>query len=186
MTKAQRNLLAIGLVLLLCFCACGQPTEQIQLAQKAMDQAKEQRAEEFAAKEWNDAMQAWNQAQAALAKNSYSESSTALLRAKSRFEKARDIAKGRREDLLKQVTGLQKTIEIRYTAMKNTVQAAKLSAAKKKEFEESCKEIDQAIEKMKSQVNAGDLTPAKFTGDTTLRNVYETEKSLLGSGKKGS
>ncbi len=184
MTRSHRNLLALGLVLLLCFLGCGQPTEQIQLAQKAMDQAKEQRAEEFAAKEWNDAMQAWNQAQAALAKGSYSESSTALLRAKSRFEKARDIAKGRREDLLKQVTGLQKTIDLRYTAMKNNVTAAKLSAKQKKEFEDSCKEIDQAIEKMKSQVNSGDLTPAKFTGDTTLRNIYETEKSLLG-GKKG-
>ncbi len=184
MTKSQRNLLALGLVLLLCFCACGQPTEQIQQAQKAMDQAKEQHAEEFAAKEWNDAMQAWNQAQAALAKNSYSESSTALLRAKSRFEKARDIAKGRREDLLKQVTNLQKTIDLRYTAMKNNVQSAKLSAAKKKEFEESCKEIDQAIEKLKSQLGSGDLTPAKFTGDTTLRNIYECEKAALGDGKK--
>ena len=184
MTKSLRNLLALGLALLLTFCACGQPTEQIQQAQKAMDEAKEQRAEEFAAKEWNDAMQAWNQAQAALAKNSYSESSAALLRAKSRFEKARNIAKGRREDLLKQVTNLQKTIDLRYAAMKNNVQSAKLSPAKKKEFEESCKEIDQSIEKLKSQFNAGDLTPAKFTGDTTLRNIYETEKALLTSGKK--
>jgi len=184
MTRSHRNLIVLGLVLLLCSYACGKPTEQIANAQRAFDQAKEQRAEEFAAKEWNDAMQAWNQAQAALDKESYSEANTLLLKAKSRFEKVRDIAKGRREDLLKQVTGLQKTIDIRYSTMKSTVQAAKLSAKQKKEFEESCKEIDQAIEKMKSQISSGDLAPAKYTGDTTLRSVYETEKSILSGGKK--
>jgi len=184
MTRSHRNMIALGLVLLLCCYACGKPTEQIANAQKAFDQAKEQHAEEFAAKEWNDAMQAWNQAQAALSKESYGEAGTLLLKAKSRFEKTRDIAKGRREDLLRQVTGLQKTIDIRYNTMKNNLQAAKLSAKQKKEFEESCKEIDQSIEKLKSQINAGDLTPAKYTGDTTLRSVYETEKSILGGGKK--
>jgi hypothetical protein len=183
MMKSRRYLIAIGLVLLLLCVACGQPTEQIQLAQKAMDQAKEQRAEEFAAKEWSDAMQAWNQAQAALAKNSYSESSAALLKAKTRFEKARDIAKGRREELLREVTGLQKTIDIRYNGVKTNLQTAKISAKQKKEIEDSCKEIDQAIEKLKSQINSGDLSPAKYTAQTTLRAVYDAEKMLQG-GKK--
>ncbi len=172
-------------LILFCF-ACGQPTEQIENAQKAMDQAKEQRAEEFSPKEWNDAMQAWNQAQAALSKGSYSESSSLLLKAKTRFEKARDIAKGRRDALIQEVTGLQKTIDIRYSGVKDNLKTAKLSAAKKKELEESCKEIDQSIEKLKSQLGSGDLSPAKYTAQTTLRAVYDVEKELQGGGKKGS
>ncbi|HYK88373.1 MAG TPA: DUF4398 domain-containing protein [Acidobacteriota bacterium] len=184
MNKSHRNLITLGLVLALCCFACGKPTEQIALAQKAMDQAKEQRAEEFAAKEWNDAMQAWNQAQAALAKDSYSESSAALLKAKTRFEKARDLAKGRREELLKEVTGLQKTIDIRYTAVKSSLETAKLSAKQKKDIEESCNDIDQSIEKLKAQIKSGDLAPAKFTGGTTLRAVYDIQQQLQGDGKK--
>ena len=184
MNKSHRNLIALGIVVLLCCYGCGRPTEQIQLTEKALDQAKEQHADEFAPKEYNDAQQAWNQAQTALSKSDYGAASQLLLKARSRAEKARDIAKGRREELLKEVTGLQKTIDIRYSSVKTSFQTAKLSAKQKKEIEESFKDIDQAIEKLKSQLKSGDLAPAKYTGQTTLRSVYDAEKAIEGGGKK--
>ena len=184
MKRSHRNLVAIGIVLLLCCYACGKPTEQIEAAQKAIDQAKEQHAEEFAAKEWNEAQQAWSQAQAAVEAGNYSQSSSLLLKAKSRAEHARDLAKGRREELLKEVTGLQKTIEIRYGTVKTDLQAAKISAKQKKEIEDACTDIDQAIEKLKKQVESGDLAPAKYTAQTTLRSVYDQQKALEGAAKK--
>jgi len=184
MNKSHRNLIALGIVVLLCCYACGKPTEQIELAQKALDQAKEQRADEFAPKEYNDAQQAWGQAQTALSKSDYAAASALLLKARSRAEKARDLAKERRNALLKEITGLQKTIDIRYNSVKTSMSTAKLSAKQKKEIEDSCKDIDQAIEKLNSQLNSGDLAPAKFTAQTTLRSVYDVEKAIESSGKK--
>ncbi len=175
------NLILLPLVLVLFCIACGAPTEQIQNAQKAMDQAKEQRAEEFAPSEWATAKQAWDQAQSALARKDYGGANTLLLKAKSRFEKARDIAQGRREELLKEVTNLQKTIDIRYTGVKTAMQTAKLPAKKKQEILDSFKDIDQSIEKLKSQIGAGDLAPAKYTAQTTIRAVYDAEKAVRGN-----
>ncbi len=184
MNRSHRNLVAIGIVLLLCCYACGKPQEQIDAAQKAIDQAKEQHAEEFAAKEWNDAQQAWSQAQAAVDAGNYSQASSLLLKAKSRAEHARDLAKGRRDELMKEVTGLQKTIDIRYGAVKTKLETAKLSPKQKKEAEDSCKDIDQALEKLKKQVESGDLTPAKYTAQTTLRAVFDTQQAIDGGAKK--
>jgi hypothetical protein len=149
-----------------------------------MDEAKEQHAEEFAATEWASAKQSWDQAQSALAKKDYTAANTLLLRAKMRFEKARDLAKGRRDELLKEVTGLQKTVDIRYGNAKAAIEKAKLNAKQKAEIADTCKEIDQAIEKLKAQINNGDLAPAKYTAQTTLRSIYDIEKTL-GQSKKG-
>ena len=75
------------LCLTLALYGCGsRPDEQLALAQKAMDQAKEQRAAEFAPSEWRNAEDAWQKAQALLASESYGEAGTLFLRAKSRYE----------------------------------------------------------------------------------------------------
>ncbi len=184
MNRSHRILIAIGIALLLCCYGCGKPTAQIEATQKAIDEAKEQHAEEFAAKEWNDAQQAWSQAQAAVDAGSYSQANSLLLKARTRAEKARDLAKGKREELLKEVTGLQKTIDIRYGTVKKDLEAAKLSPKAKQEIENACKDIDQSIEKLKKQIDSGDLTPAKFTAQTTLRAVYEEQEALKGGGAK--
>ena len=184
MNRSHRNFIALGIVLLLCCWACGKPTQEIEATQKAIDQAKEQHPEEFAAKEWNDAQQAWTQAQAAIDAGNYSQATSLLLKARTRAEKARDLAKGKREELLKEVTGLEKTIDIRYSKLKTDLQVAKISPKAKKEIEDACKDIDQSIEKLKKQVDSGDLTPAKFTGQTTLRAVYEQQMALEGGAKK--
>ena len=180
MKKSYRILILLSLVLVLLSCACGPPTEQIQATQTAMDQAKEERAEEFAANEWTSAKQSWDQAQSALGRKDYTAANTLLLRAKMRFEKARDLAKGRRDEMLKEVTNLQKTVEIRYGNAKAAIEKAKLSTRQKAEIEDACKEIDQAIEKLKTQINNGDLAPAKYTAQTTLHSVYNVEQMIQG------
>ena len=92
--------------------ACSsRPDEQIKVAEKAMEQAKEQRAEEFAQSDWANAQQVWEQAQSQLKNERYGEAGTLLLRAKSRFEKARDIAKAKRDAVLKEAQELQKAVD---------------------------------------------------------------------------
>ncbi len=184
MDSSRRIALPMILLLIITFLSCAsKPEEQIQLAQKAMDQAKEQYAQEFAPTDWKNAVQAWEDAQGLIARESYGEARPLLLRAKSRFEKARDIAKGRRDELFKEIQGIQKAIDIRYRGVKTTLETAKLSTKAKKSLEDACKDIDSAIEKLNAEVASGDYTPAKFTAQRTLRAVYEAEKELQG-GKK--
>jgi hypothetical protein len=172
------------LVVLVCYGCAGMPTEQLDRAQKALDQAKEQHAEEFSPNEWRSGMETWKNAQAALDNKRYSEANTYLLKAAGQLQKARDLAKGKRDELLKEIRGLQKTIDIRYQGVKASMGTAKLSPAVKKELEDSIKDIDQGIAKIKTQADSGDYTQAKYTAQTTFRKVYEAEKML--PAKKGS
>ena len=165
------------------------PEEQIKLAEKAMEEAKEQRAEEFAQSDWESAQQVWEQAQSQLKNQRYGEAGTLLLRAKSRFEKARDIAKAKRDEVLREVQGLQKAIDLRYKTLKTDVEnsGARLSPRRKKSLEDSFKDIDKGIEKVKADIEAGEYPEARTTAQITIRQVYEAEKELqgyLGAGKK--
>jgi DNA repair exonuclease SbcCD ATPase subunit len=154
----------------------------MQLAQKAMDQAKEQRAEEFAPADWKTALQAWEDAHTLMSKQKYGEAGPLLLRAKSRFEKARDIARAKREDLRREIEGMQKTLDTRYASLKAGVESSKMSAAARKSLNETCKDIGQEIEKAKTQFDQGDYTQARSMVMTVMRRVYEAEKALEKSG----
>lgn len=164
------------------------PDAELKLALEAMEQAKGQHAAEFAAAEWKSGEEAWEQAHALLAKESYSQARMQLLRAKSRFEKARDIAKAKRDVVLKDVQGIQKEIDRRYQALKDGVgsSGARLSAARKKSLEDAFREIDRGLEKMKAEIQQGEYNDARNSAQTTARWLYEAERVLPGSlgGKK--
>ncbi len=177
--------LVVCLTLALAMFGCsGRPEEQIQLTQKAMDQAQEQQAAEFAPNEWGMGLQAWKDADAHLAKSQWGEATTSLLKAKSQFQQARDIAKGKRDTVIQQIQGNQKVIELRYKGVKDNLEKAKLSPKTKAEVQDSCKEIDQGIEKLNAQFNQKELNQALFTSQTVMRQVYEAEKQIEGGGKK--
>ncbi len=174
-------LLAIALI----FPGCSSPpTEQVQAAQKAMQQAKEQHADEFAAADWKNAQQAWNDAQSLISKQKYADAGTLLMRAKSRFDKARDIARAKREELRRDIEGKRKTIDARYDSLKSTLAAGKISPAAKKKINESCQDIDKNIDKLKLLFEQEDYTQALNTAMVTMRQVYEAEKEVEKAGSK--
>jgi len=190
MNKVSGLALLTVLFLVTSGSACSsRPDEQIKLAEKAMEQAKEQRAEEFAQSDWANAQQVWEQAQSQLKNERYGEAGTLLLRAKSRFEKARDIAKAKRDAVLKEAQELQKAVDLRYKALKTDVEGnvAKLSPARKKSLDDSFKDIDKGIEKVQADIEAGEYSQARTTAQTAIRRVFEAEKELqgyLGTSKK--
>jgi len=191
MSLTARTPIGFGLYLSLAFSGCtSRPEEQLAAAQKAMDQANEQRAAEFAPAEWRNAQDAWQKAQGLLASQSYGEAQTLLVRARSRFERARDIAKSKRGDIRKEIQGMEGTIDLRYKSLKENIDrgSAKLTSARKQGLTKSCTAIDKNIEKMKSDLEQGNYSQARETAQATLRQVYETEKELLTyvTGKKQS
>ncbi len=181
-------LVVLSLALLVLGCSA-RPVDQIQRAEKAMEQAKAEHAEEFAAEDWKAGDDAWRSAQAKLEQEKYGEATTLLLKAQTRFEKARGIAKGKREDAIKEIKNTQKTAELRCKALKDDLEKVgkKLPAAKRKEFEDACKTAEDKISKVTVQLDAGQYSDAKMTAGTTLREIWEAQKELEKvTGKKTS
>jgi len=178
------RVVALTIVLALPFVSCSSPpTEQIQAAQKAMQQAQEQHAQEFAPADWKNAQQAWDDAQSLITRQKYADAAQLLMRAKSRFDKARDIARAKREDLRRDIEGKRKTIDTRYENLKSALSAQKLPPAAKKKLNESCQGIDQGADKLKLEFDQGDYTQALNTAMITMRQVYEAEKEMEKAGK---
>src|SRR5512136_1477753 len=113
MTYETRSLLMSGVLFLLVCAACSSyPKEQLQQAQAAMDEALKHQPEVYATADWRDAQKAWNDAQALLSQQSYGQAAPLLVTAKTRFAKAGQIAKEKREAVLKEVTEAQHDIHV--------------------------------------------------------------------------
>jgi hypothetical protein len=173
----------------LIFACSPKPVDQIQKTEKAMEQAKAEHAEEFAPDEWKAGEDAWRAANAQIDQQKYGDVTATLLKAKTRFEKARDIAKGKRDEAIKEIKNTQKTAEMRCKALHDDLDKSgkKLSAAKRKEFEEACKAADEKIAKVTTQLENGQYNDAKYLAGSTLREVWEAQKELEKAiGKKTS
>jgi hypothetical protein len=160
---------------------CGsKPELELSQTEEARAEALEQRAQEFAPVDWERADQLFQEAKGLIEKQSYGQARSALLRAKDRFRKTRDIAKGKRDDILRETQGIQKTIDLRYAALKTSIEqnSQKLSAANRKSLEASCTEIDQGIDKLKAELDQGEYVSAKNSAQVTVRKVYEAEVQL--------
>jgi hypothetical protein len=166
------------------------PTEQIARTEKAMQQAQAEHADEFAPDDWRAAEQAWKDAQAKLDQQKYGDANLLLLRAKTRYEKARDLAKGKRADAIKEITNLQTTIDLRCKGLKSDLdtKGKKLTAKQKKDLKDTCKEVEEKLAKIATQLNQAQYHDAKFLAQTTLRQIWEGEKQLQDylSGRKKS
>ncbi len=181
------------LVLLSALCIWGcsaAPVEQIKRCEAEREQARSEHAEEFAPEDWSAAEQAWNSAQDMLAKKKYGDASMLFLKAQTRFSRSHDIAKGRRADAIREITGLQKTIDFRCKTLKEDMDRykARLTAANRQLLEDSCKGIEDSSAKVLVQLDKGQYREAKLLAQTTLRQVWEAEKDFQKyvAGKKAS
>ena len=166
------------LALFVAGCA-GPPTADIERAQKAMDQAKAQDADLFATEAWNDAESSWKEAQDLIAAKQYRQAIPKLLKAQQGYQKARDVAKGRKEVEINQIKGDQKAAELRCNTLKESIAAAKrLSAAKRKDFEDICQGVDEKVAKVATMLDQGNYSEAKTTASSALREVYDAEQKL--------
>ena len=157
------------------------PTSDIERAQKAMDQAKAQNADLFAPEEWSAAEASWKEAQERIDAKNYSQAIPKLLKAQQGYQKARDVAQGRKEAEVATIKGDQKAAELRYNTLKENIAAAKrLSAARKKELEDIGQSVEGSIAKVTTLLDQGIYNEAKALASSTLREVYEAEQKLKG------
>jgi hypothetical protein len=184
MTYILRCLFVSGVLLaLICIGCASYPEEQLKQAQAAMDEVLKLQPEAFAAANWQDAKKAWDDAQVLLSQQKYSQAAPLLVTAKSRLIKTGQICKDKRETVLQQVNQAQQDINQRHTVLKNELAAARLSAQTRKSLEDCCEQVQQQIDKLKTEVDQGDLVKAQVTAKDTLKLVYEGQVKM-GAAKK--
>ncbi|HYK87863.1 MAG TPA: hypothetical protein VE398_03790 [Acidobacteriota bacterium] len=164
-------------------CA-SRPDEALKLAQTAMEEAKQEQAADFATADWKSAQKAWDDAQAALARQSYSEAAALLTTCRSRFEKARNISKAKRGDVRKEISLMQSTVNARFSVLKDHISKFKLSGKTQKELSQSCQDVETAIDKFNSEALNDQLIQAKSSGQAALEKLNQVEKRV-GSLTKG-
>jgi hypothetical protein len=171
------TLILLSFALLFIGCA-SEPTEQIEQTEAARKEAVEQFADRFATSEWSAAEEAWNDAATALEAGDYREARTNLLKAVTNYRKARDIARGQKDKISKEVEGLKIAIEKRTEMLRESTADMRLSAARKKDLEERFEDFAAKMKEIDEKLEAGAFEEAKTVAGRTMRSVYEAEQEF--------
>jgi superfamily I DNA and RNA helicase len=170
----------LGMLLVVSSLGCAsRPDEALKLAQTAMEQAKQEQAADFAPSDWKSAQKAWDDAQAALARQRNSEAAALLTTCKIRFEKARAISKAKRDDVRKEVSLMQSTVNTRFSALKDSVSKSRLTGKAQKDLTQSCQDVETAIDKFNTEVLSDQLIQARTSGQVALGKLNEAERKLI-------
>lgn len=165
---------------LLCSACSGVPTEAVKRAEQAKSEAVAEHADTFAPDYWATAEKAMQDATAQINDKKYGEASKFLLRAKTSYDRAHELAKSKREALIKKVTELQTTINIRMKSdLKDNPAAARLAPARKKEFDTEVKGIEDSVLQITEMLKNSQYTEADFLVQKTLRRIYDTQQEFL-------
>jgi hypothetical protein len=169
--------LALGFFLAAC---SGRPEAQIGRTEQSLQQAKGERAQQFAPEDWGPAEEAYNKAQTMLEQKKWGEASALLLKAQTGFQKARDVAKRKRADFIRDVQGTQGAVQDRHKTLKEFYKAnlSRIPPAKRKGLDDSCKRIEEKLAKVTSQLGQGEYRDAKLLAETTMNEVWETQQEL--------
>lgn len=169
------------LVLVVCYgCGAEKYEMDMQAAQQAMEKAKSFFAEDLAPSDWREAMQSWEQAQAAVREGK--PSIAYFRRAKSRFEKTARVAKATADDMAKDVTAMQLTISERFAKVKSALERGKAPAGILAQVKPLAGEVEEGTASVESLASQGNYLKAKILARDIQAKVYRAE--LLLAGKK--
>jgi hypothetical protein len=169
------------ITLALFFAACsGRPTDSIQRTEQAKAEAVAEHAELFAPDYWSAAEKAMQEANAKLDEKSYGDAGNLLLKARTNYNKAKELAQSKREEKIRIINGLQVTTGKRLkTDLVDNPLAAKLPPARKKEFDARVKQIEDSVAQVNEHLKNGKYTEAEYLAAKTLREVFEVQQEFL-------
>jgi hypothetical protein len=181
--KNSTRFFVVCSLLMLVFCSsCGAPNndKEKQAALQAMENAKSLHAESLAVSDWNEAVTAWDQGEAAAKEGKSAK--TFYLRAKSRFEKTAAIAKSQGAALSQELSSIQLSINERLSKTKAAIERGRMSSKILKQVQPLIDEAQKAAESLESLIGQGDLVKARTLAKETQAKLYNTE--LIIAGKK--
>jgi hypothetical protein len=182
MKNSTRFFVASSLLILVGCYGCSAPSSEAEMkaAQQAMDNAKSFHAESLAASNWNDAVVAWEQGQAAVKEGKSAK--TFFIRAKSRFEKTAAIAKANGEIMSREVSQMQTGIDSALSNLKADLEKGRLSAKIQRQIKPMIAEADQGMGSLVKFVEDKDFLNAKMLAKEIQAKVYNAR--LIAAGKK--
>jgi hypothetical protein len=182
MKNSTRFFVVCSLFILIACYSCSAPSSEAEMkaAQQAMDTAKSLHSEDLAASNWQDALQAWEQGQAAVKEGKSAKAF--FIRAKSRFEKCTAIAKSQGDVLSREVSDMQLRIGEGLSKVKAGIVKGKLSAKVQKQVQEIAAEVEKGAETIDSLVSQKDFLKAKNTAREMQARIYNAQ--LIMAGKK--
>lgn len=175
----SKRLPALGFFLSLFVTGCASRNDlQLDVARAAMEQARTQNATEFAPIDWDKGMTDWNMAMALVHMDRYAEAKIVLVEAAANFTRARDMAKNRRDGLIREVTELRINIGNQYADLQRQLHRAGLPAALRKRLENSLPWLDIVTKEMDNSIQEERYLQAREEGHTALGVIYNEQKEL--------
>jgi hypothetical protein len=166
------------LVLIACYGCSENSEEEMKAAQAAMDNAKSFHAEELAASNWKDAMQAWDEGDAAVKQGKPAK--TFFLRARSRFEKTAAIAKARQDILSKEVQEMQQTISERIAKVQTALESGRLIPGVQTQIKPLMTDVKSGAASLDNLVSQQDYLKARELAKEIQTKIYNAELILAG------
>ncbi|MBP1596261.1 MAG: hypothetical protein H6Q05_1638 [Acidobacteria bacterium] len=174
-----RLMIVLSLALFMSACA-SRPTEMIDLTEKARQEATDEHADQFAMEEWSAAEKDWQDASAKLDAEEWGDAYPLLLRAKGHYNRARDLAKGKREAAIKKIDGILQPLKLRLQRdLKDDPAIKRLTGARKADFDAQVKQIEDNILQIGEQLKNAEYSDAENLAGRTLRQVHEVQQEFL-------
>ena len=184
MKNSMRFFVGISLLVLVACYGCGAENSKAEMmaAQQAMEKAKSVFAEDLAPSNWLEAMQAWEQGQAAVLEGKPAK--TYFLRAKSRFEKTAAIAKSTGDNMAKEIGSTQQSINERLSKVQMALERGGMSSKVAKQVKPVAVEVQEGTLTLDSLVSQGNYLKARTLAQDLMTKIYNAE--LMIAGKKAA
>jgi hypothetical protein len=166
------------LILLACY-GCSENSEiEMNQAQQAMDKAKSFHADDLTPTDWKEAVQVWDQAQAAV--KDAKPAKALFVRAKNRFEKISSIAKSKQDGLSKELKEIQASNKERFDKIKKALDTGNLVAKAQAPVKSLVSQIDEGNASITKLLSAGDYLKAVTTAKDVQKKMYNAELIMAG------
>jgi hypothetical protein len=166
------------LVLIAVYGCSGNPEKEIKAAEQAMDEASSYHAEEVAATDWEHAMDAFKEGQAAVKNGKPAKSH--FIKARSRFEQTAAIAKSRQDDLAKEVSGLRLSIDERFSKVRAILEKGGVRSSLLKQVNPIVAEAEAGNKSISDLVTQENYLQAREMAKEVQRKIYNAELILAG------
>jgi tetratricopeptide (TPR) repeat protein len=159
------------------FAGCAsKPTDELEMARKAMDEALSKQASEYAPNDWDRAQMNWQEANALIQMKRYDEARNLLIQAVGNYNKARDESNRRLESLQIEINSMLPVLEKEITGFQRVGENAKTSARIRRRIEAALPIIDEKTAAMNVALERKDYLLARRYGQETLRYINDFKK----------
>jgi hypothetical protein len=173
--------ISLGLLILLAFCGCGGSSEvEMKEAQRAMDKAKDLHADDLAPTDFQQAQKAWDHAQAAEKEGKTGTAKVMYTSAKIFFGKSADIAKAKRDAMIRELDAMQLTIGRNFDQVKSDLMRNDLSPKQHGRLIAIVAEVEEGNASISKLMAEENLRKAVATAKDVQTKVYNAQLILAG------